>query len=221
MTAPIIPPPIAPAAEVRQKQEAAKYETSICGADRHCNHNAPAVEKAAEALKRDPTRSDRAIAKDAGVNRRTVVKARKQLVHSAPEPRTGIDGKTRKVPKRKPEPDKAVTGGNDVDADESAESRKEAEVKRKAEEKQQTRHMTQQEAIALIAAGQMGDACLMKEIEREIAARALAKFKAACDETIPAMSSADLAEARSHFDWQARNAARLQQEQEAAAKETQ
>lgn len=77
----------------------------------------PVAWRAAKAVAADPTKSDRAIAAEIGVNRRTVVKARAQLVHSAPvekrtgkatvsrdtvEKRTGRDGKSRKVPAAKP-----------------------------------------------------------------------------------------------------------------------
>ncbi len=60
----------------------------------------PAAIRAAEALTASPTRSDRAIAEEIGVNRRTVIKARRRLVQSAPvdEKRIGLDGRTRKLP---------------------------------------------------------------------------------------------------------------------------
>jgi hypothetical protein len=77
------------------------YRCSACGADRGCDCNAPAIEKAATALARSPEKSDRAIAKEEGINRRTVAKARNQLVHGAPvDTRVGLDGKARRMPQR-------------------------------------------------------------------------------------------------------------------------
>jgi hypothetical protein len=77
------------------------YRCSACGADRGCDCNAPAIEKAATALARSPEKSDRAIAKEEGINRRTVAKARNQLAHGAPvDTRVGLDGKARRMPQQ-------------------------------------------------------------------------------------------------------------------------
>jgi Na+-translocating ferredoxin:NAD+ oxidoreductase RnfC subunit len=101
-----------------------KLECSECGAlgEGSCNCDAPYVNagtRAAAAIAANPQKSDRAIAAEAKVNRRTVIKAR-ELVHSAPVgkqttvtnvtvgKRIGRDGKTRKLPtkraKAKPAP---------------------------------------------------------------------------------------------------------------------
>jgi hypothetical protein len=74
-----------------------------------CNLKKNQRRRAAEAVAKNPGKSDRAIAADAGLNRRTVSRARQQLVHGAPvvqtdskpspsatEPkRVGKDGKAR------------------------------------------------------------------------------------------------------------------------------
>jgi hypothetical protein len=90
---------------------AATFVCSACGADRHCDCNAPAVPKAQqalEALKANPEKSDRAIAAELGVNKDTVNKARHELAGTGQlkdGPRTGLDGKVRKQPVRKPKPE--------------------------------------------------------------------------------------------------------------------
>jgi len=77
------------------------YRCSACGADRGCDCNAPAIEKAATALARSPEKSDRAIAKELGVDHKTVAKARREAEStgevSPVEKRVGADGKERKT----------------------------------------------------------------------------------------------------------------------------
>jgi hypothetical protein len=87
---------------VLQTDQAAKYYCEECGADRFCDCNAPAVEKAAKAIKANPGMSNRAIAKEAGVSAPTVAKARRATVNgfTVDEPRIGLDGRTRKMPRR-------------------------------------------------------------------------------------------------------------------------
>jgi len=75
-------------------------------------HNTPAarrkaLERAERAVLEHPERSDRAIAKEAGVSAPTVAKARraptvKTLQLAEPEKRVGADGKARRQPARKP-----------------------------------------------------------------------------------------------------------------------
>ena len=101
---------------IEQKQiKEYDYRCSACGGDRECDCSAPAVPKtqrAIEAIKADPDRSDRAIAKDIGVSQPTVSKARKEVEATdkqlSVEARIGLDGKTREVPEKKaataPEP---------------------------------------------------------------------------------------------------------------------
>jgi hypothetical protein len=103
---------------------ARQLRCSECGeiAEAACDCGAPylpAGARAAEAIAKHPEKSDRAIAAEAGVNRRTVVRARKQLVHSAPvaEQRIGLDGKKRKQPKRKL---KIVSNGDEMPSEEEA-----------------------------------------------------------------------------------------------------
>jgi DNA-binding Lrp family transcriptional regulator len=101
-----------------QKKEEAKFICSACGADRGCQCNAPAVPKAvraAEALKANPGKSDRSIAEQIGASPTTVGKAREELSSSGQledGPRTGLDGRVRKLPAR------------EGDAEVSAEQRK-------------------------------------------------------------------------------------------------
>jgi hypothetical protein len=59
------------------------------------------VDQATQAVKANPERSDRAIAKDIGVDHKTVAKARQATGERSPIQRTGLDGKTRKVPEKK------------------------------------------------------------------------------------------------------------------------
>jgi hypothetical protein len=96
-----------------------EIQCSACGAisTAACGCGAPyipAFKRAAKAITEAPKKSDRAIAAEIGVNRRTVVKARNQLAQSAPveekrlpgkdfpvDTRVGRDGKVRHLPKKK------------------------------------------------------------------------------------------------------------------------
>ena len=79
---------------------------TACGAEANASCTCgvaytPKSVRAAEAVKANPEKSDRAIAADLGVSHVTVGKARKaQLETQLPvdEPRTGLDGKARKLP---------------------------------------------------------------------------------------------------------------------------
>jgi hypothetical protein len=89
-----------------------KLECTQCGAsgEGSCNCGAEYVapgQRAAKALKANPERSDRAIAAEIGVDHKTVGAARKAATGegSPVECRTGLDGKTRRLPQRsEPEP---------------------------------------------------------------------------------------------------------------------
>ena len=65
------------------------------------------AQRAAEAISRDPSKSDRAIAKEIGVSGETVRMTRKQLPNdlAVETTRTGLDGKQRKMPTRPVEDD--------------------------------------------------------------------------------------------------------------------
>jgi hypothetical protein len=84
-----------------------QYICSSCGAERGCKCNAPAVPKyqrAQDAVQANPDKSDRAIAKAIGASPTTVGKARDELSSGGQlkdRPRTGLDGRTRKVPRKK------------------------------------------------------------------------------------------------------------------------
>jgi len=86
----------------------AKLVCSDCGAsaDAACNCGVayvPASKRAEAAIKDNPSKSDRAVAADTGVSRRTVQRARrKKRAGGSHEPRerTGNNGKTYKVPER-------------------------------------------------------------------------------------------------------------------------
>jgi hypothetical protein len=75
-----------------------------CGAEANASCNCgvsyiPKAVRAAEAVRANPEKSDRAIAAEIGVSGETVRQARKQLPSDlAVDERTGLDGKTRKVP---------------------------------------------------------------------------------------------------------------------------
>lgn len=84
-----------------------RMECSSCGAtaDAACNCGVPYVpagQRAKEAVKANPGKSDRAIAKEIKVSAPTVGKARREVQTTVKdftvEARTGLDGKTRKVP---------------------------------------------------------------------------------------------------------------------------
>jgi hypothetical protein len=91
--------------QLRPKR-APEFVCSACGADRGCDCNAPAIDRAAAAIAANPGKSDRAIAKAVGASPTTVGKARSQLSSGGQlDARTGLDGKTRRLPKREPEAD--------------------------------------------------------------------------------------------------------------------
>jgi hypothetical protein len=91
----------------RSHKQELLYRCSVCGADRGCDCNAPAIEKAITALAAIPRKSDRAIAAEQGINPRTVAKARKQLLYSAAvdQRRIGLDSRMRRMPQRIPDDD--------------------------------------------------------------------------------------------------------------------
>src|SRR5262245_23999563 len=79
-----------------------------CGAEANASCNCgvsyvPKSVRAAEAVKANPEKSDRAIAAEIGASPTTVGKARKELSTDGQlddEPRTGLDGKVRRLPQR-------------------------------------------------------------------------------------------------------------------------
>jgi hypothetical protein len=81
-----------------------RLQCSVCGAQAaaSCNCGQPYVvaagQRAAEAIKANPEKSDRAIARDIGVSQPTVSKVRKSTDNSfSVEKRIGLDGKARKL----------------------------------------------------------------------------------------------------------------------------
>ena len=76
-----------------------------CGAETHATCNCgkpylPKLQHAAEAVAAHPEKSNRAIASDIGVDEKTVRQARASTADysAVDEPRTGRDGKTRRLP---------------------------------------------------------------------------------------------------------------------------
>jgi len=117
----------------KQERPATEIKISIqrmvctgCGAEANASCNCgvayqPKSVRAAAAVKATPEKSDRAIAKEIGASPTTVGKARDELSTTGQlkdGPRTGLDGKTRKLP-AKPDPEAEAT-----DAEASAEARK-------------------------------------------------------------------------------------------------
>lgn len=99
-------------AKVIQLRRASEIGCSACGAtvDAACDCGAPylpAGHRAAEAIAANPQKSDRAIARDIGVDHKTVGIARRTGEHSPVENETriGIDGKERRMPVRRPTED--------------------------------------------------------------------------------------------------------------------
>ena len=92
--------------QLKPKREATNWMCSSCGEDASCNCGAPLMSKAqraAEAIRRDPSKSDRAIAKEIGTSNHTVAAARRSSTGSnfpVEETRTGLDGKQRKMPSK-------------------------------------------------------------------------------------------------------------------------
>jgi hypothetical protein len=76
-----------------------------CGAEANASCNCgkpyvPKAERAREAIKANPKKSDRAIAAGIGVHHSTINEARKQLSDHPTVERIGLDGNTRKLPQR-------------------------------------------------------------------------------------------------------------------------
>lgn len=91
---------------------------TACGAEAHASCNCgkpylPAKQRAKDAIKANPQKSDRAIAADLGISHPTVSKARRETTGNelpVDEPRVGLDGKVRRLPVRlveEPEPDES------------------------------------------------------------------------------------------------------------------
>lgn len=79
-----------------------------CGsmADATCDCGSPYIparERAAEAIAANPARSNVAIAREIGVNEKTVRNARITSDHSEVDGRMGLDGKVRRLPTRRPD----------------------------------------------------------------------------------------------------------------------
>jgi hypothetical protein len=70
-----------------------------CGVEANASCNCgvaytPKIVRAAEAIKANPQKSDRAIAAEIGVHHSTVQEARKVADHPPPDARVGLDGKS-------------------------------------------------------------------------------------------------------------------------------
>lgn len=90
---------------------------SGCGAEANASCNCgvayqPKSVRAAAAVAVDPGKSDRAIAADIGVDHKTVAKARDATGENSPV-RTGLDGKTRRMPTREQSADNPDDGVSD------------------------------------------------------------------------------------------------------------
>jgi hypothetical protein len=86
-----------------------------CGAEANasCNCGKPYVPKAAraaDAVRANPEKSDRAIAAEIGVSPMTVNRARATVPDVTVDERIGLDGKTRRVPEKKPGPEAETVG---------------------------------------------------------------------------------------------------------------
>jgi hypothetical protein len=95
---------------LHRRPSSVRLQCSACGAEANaaCDCGAPyvsAASRAADALAKDPDKSDRAIADEIGVSNQTVKRARAKttVTHVTVRKRKGKDGKTRKLPRR-PEP---------------------------------------------------------------------------------------------------------------------
>jgi hypothetical protein len=129
-----------------------------CGSEANASCNCgkayvPKGVRAAEAIAADPNKSDRAIAAEIGVSHTTVQEARKATGNHLPvDERTGLDGKTRKLP----EP--ALAKPADLNADAIALVNKLAQVLRRMDQPDRLRVRT----FALQA---MADAALAEDVE--------------------------------------------------------
>jgi hypothetical protein len=91
--------------QLRPKPVPTNWMCSACGVDAGCNCGAPLMSKAqraAEAISANPRLSDGAIAREIGVDHKTVGAARNFLTgEDSPvdgAPRVGLDGKQRRMP---------------------------------------------------------------------------------------------------------------------------
>jgi hypothetical protein len=157
----------------------------------------PKAVRAAEAIKANPAKSDGAIAADIGVNRSTVTRARQTTSADAPVERTGLDGKSRRVPTRPP-----PSPVSDPPAAGIANSTFEAKnVEAEAAEP------TVEEAEAEVRRLKAERAALKDKINAngstagtsEQSTRVLAEFLAACEAFLPKMHDDDLQDAIDHF----------------------
>jgi hypothetical protein len=96
-------------AKIIQLRRTSEIGCSSCGAtvDAACDCGAPympAGQRAAEAIAANPLMSDRALAREIGVDHKTVGTARRTGEHSPVENETriGLDGKERRMPVRRP-----------------------------------------------------------------------------------------------------------------------
>ena len=90
-----------------------KFVCATCGAGRDCDYNAPGRKRdaAVEAIAANPGKSDRAIAAETGLNREIVRRARKATdTGVAVDQRTGLHGKTRKLPAKADKGEPAAKG---------------------------------------------------------------------------------------------------------------
>ena len=94
-----------------------------CGVETNANCNCgvaytPKIVRAAEAIRANPGKSDRAIAAELGVSQPTVSRARKDATDtfvSVQEPRIGLDGKSRRMPKRVTEEESKIPTEEEAD----------------------------------------------------------------------------------------------------------
>jgi hypothetical protein len=89
-----------------------------CGAEANASCNCgleykPKSARAAEAVEANPEKSNRALSAETGIGKDTIRKARDQLATSSQlkdGPRTGLDGKTRRLPQREEHEDLGTDG---------------------------------------------------------------------------------------------------------------
>lgn len=85
------------------KMSVQRMVCTACGSEANASCNCgkpyvPAKQRAAEAIKANPQKSNRAIADEIGVSKDTVRKVRETTGDQSPVERVGLDGKTRKMP---------------------------------------------------------------------------------------------------------------------------